>query len=302
MSVIYAGDAVKSPKMAMWWGVGAVAMMAALGGCGSDDVSTGAAEPAPGLDGPVIRHLEAYSNDEEDAEVRGVVEIEGDCLYVALDEIGERYPIVWPAATSWDPDTGRVLLPNGESVSHGDSVYGAGAYRYVDDVEALAGEAAAALAGECVDNQYGEVAVVNNRVEGIGAGDPVVNEEDPGSESIDPLSLDGDWLVNELIVDGVRVELDSQRPITVTVKGEMISGIAACNQYTGAIDWSTGAGTGRFVVSELSWTEMGCETQAMVVEQSFLTALGAVDSYEAADGLYVAMAGAATNFHLVRAD
>jgi hypothetical protein len=34
--------------------------------------------------------------------------------------------------------------------------------------------------------------------------------------------------------------------------------------------------------------------------QGFLTALQAVDSYEAADGLYVAQAGTATNFHLVQ--
>jgi heat shock protein HslJ len=248
-----------------------------------------------------MRHLESYANEGEDAEVRGVVEIEGDCLYVALNEVGERYPIVWPASTSWDPDTGRVLLPNGESVGHGDSVYGGGGYRYVDDVEAVAGGAAADLARECVDNQYGEIAVVNNLARGIGAGDRVVNREEPSRESADPLGLDGDWLVTDLIVDGVRVELNHAWPITVTVEGEVISGTAACNQYMGAIDGSTGAGYGRFVVSELSWTEMGCEAKAMEIEQSFLTALQAVDSYEAADGLYVAKAHAATTFHLVRA-
>ena len=248
-----------------------------------------------------MRHLEPYANEGEDAEVRGVVEIEGDCLYVVLNEVGERYPIVWPASTSWDPDTGRVVLPGGESVGHGDSVYGGGGYRYVDDVEAIAGEAAADLARECVDNQYGEIAVVNNQADGIGAGDRVVNREEPNGESADPLGLDADWLVTDLIVGGVRVELDHAWPITVTVEGEVISGTAACNQYVGAIDGSTGAGFGRFVVSELSWTEMGCEAKAMEIEQSFLTALQAVDSYEAADGLYVAKAHAATNFHLVRA-
>lgn len=108
-------DAVKCSTVAAWWGVGAVAVMTLLGGCGSNVASTDAAGPshddsaiATGLDGPVMHHVGAYANEGEDAEVRGVVEIEGDCLYVALDEVGERYPVVWPASTSWDPDTGRV--------------------------------------------------------------------------------------------------------------------------------------------------------------------------------------------------
>jgi heat shock protein HslJ len=247
-----------------------------------------------------MRHLAPFANEGEAAEVRGVVEIEGDCLYVTLDEVGERYPVVWPASTSWDPSTGRILLPNGDSVGHGDSVYGGGGYRYVDDVAAAAGDAAADRARKCVDNQYGEIAVVNNQADGIGAGGRVVDEEEPSSGSVDALEVDGDWVIEDLIVDGQRVELDSLWPITVTIEGEMISGTAACNQYTGLIDWSAEAGFGRFVVSELSWTEMGCDAQAMEIEQGFLTALQAVDSYEAADGLYVAQTGSATNFHLVQ--
>lgn len=279
-------------------------MIAALAGCGSDEASTEAAEPAradaTGLDGPVMRHLAPFASEGEDAEVRGVVEIEGDCLYIALGEVGERYPVVWPASTSWDPGTRRVMLANGNSVGHGDSVYGGGGYRYVDDVAAAAGEAAADRARECVDNQYGEIAVVNNRADGIGAGDRVVDEKEPSSSSVDALGVDGDWVIEDLIVDGERVELHSSWPITVTIQGEMISGTAACNQYAGVIDWSAEAGFGRFVVSELSWTEMACDAHAMAIEQSFLSALQAVDSYEAADGLYVAHAGSATSFHLIQ--
>ncbi len=307
-AVIYPGDVVKSPKMLAWWGAGAVAVMAALAGCGSNDASIEWAEPASdesaiatGMDGPGMRHQEPYANEGEDAEVRGVVEIEGDCLFVALDEVGERYPVVWPAATSWDPETGRVLLPNGESAGHGDSVYGGGGYYYVDDVAAVAGAAAADLAGACVDNRYGEIAVVNNQVQGIGVGDRAVEEDEQIVESVDSLGLDGDWLVDELTVDGARIALDPSSPITVTVEDGAVSGTAACNRYMGAIDWSSEAGFGRFVVSELSWTKKGCEAQVMKVEQSFLTALQAVDSYEAADGLYVGRADGATNFHLVRA-
>jgi hypothetical protein len=44
----------------------------------------------------------------------------------------------------------------------GASVYGGGGYLYVDDLERLAGPDAARLAAACVDNTYGEIAVVNN--------------------------------------------------------------------------------------------------------------------------------------------
>lgn|GEM_PF-2438999 len=61
-----------------------------------------AAGPAPvedtassAVDGPLIRH--PNRSDGEDwpaAEVRGVLQLEADCLYVFLDEINERYPVV----------------------------------------------------------------------------------------------------------------------------------------------------------------------------------------------------------------
>ena len=82
--------------------------------------------------------------------------------------VGERYPIVWPAGTRWDADTQTIVTPDGESLSAGDEVYGGGGYLYVDDVDRLAGADAAALARRCVDNTYGEIAVVNNSDSAIG--------------------------------------------------------------------------------------------------------------------------------------
>ncbi len=102
------------------------------------------------------------------AEVRGVLELDGECLYVALDEVGERYPVVWPAGTRWDADAQEVVTPQGESMGVGDEVYGGGGYLYVEDVERIAGSQASALAAECVDNAYGEIAVVNNSDTAIG--------------------------------------------------------------------------------------------------------------------------------------
>ncbi len=133
---------------------------------------------------------------------------------------------------------------------------------------------------------------------GLGTADPVV--EVPGDGEVEPVG--GNWLVDELTVDGVRVELDPVWPVTMAVDADTIRGTAACNQYTGVIDVSIDAGYGRFVVSDLSWTEMACEPPAMQIEQAFLSALQVVDSYEAADGLSVAATGVGTNFHLTRPD
>lgn len=96
------------------------------------------------------------------AQVRGRLVVEGDCLYLALDEVGERYPIVWPAGTTWDADHKAVLSPTGVAMPVGSDVSGGGGYLVVADVESLLGSEAAALASRCLDNTYGEIAFVNN--------------------------------------------------------------------------------------------------------------------------------------------
>ncbi len=122
------------------------------------------------VDGPLIRHPnQSDSKEGLAAEVRGVLQLEADCLYVYLDEIDERYPLVWPASTTWDEDNEKVVLATGASVGIGESVYGGGGYFSVDDVERLAGDEAAQRAANCVDNQYGEIAIVNNYDDAIDA-------------------------------------------------------------------------------------------------------------------------------------
>ena len=116
-----------------------------------------------------MRYPEPSSSQEGmTAEVRGVLELDGECLYVALNEVGERYPIVWPAGTRWDADNQAVVTSRGETMPVGDEVYGGGGYLYVGDVERIAGPQASALAAKCVDNIYGEIAVVNNADTAIG--------------------------------------------------------------------------------------------------------------------------------------
>jgi hypothetical protein len=120
------------------------------------------------LDGPVIRYPQRSGDTEQLAAlVSGVLQLEGPCLYVLSHESGERYPVVWPAGTHWDEASNSVVSPTGEPMPIGGEVSGGGGYFYVPDVEHLVGPEAASLASQCVDNQYGEIAMVNNLDTGI---------------------------------------------------------------------------------------------------------------------------------------
>jgi hypothetical protein len=125
------------------------------------------------VDGPVIRYPQRSDDTEQLAAlVRGTLQLEGPCLYLASLEAGERYPVVWPAGTRWDEANNSVVSPTGELMAIGGEVTGGGGYFYVPDVEHLVGPEAASLASKCVDNRYGEIAMVNNLDTGIGPAKP----------------------------------------------------------------------------------------------------------------------------------
>jgi hypothetical protein len=115
--------------------------------------------------GPVMRYPRR-SNDNMGmaALIRGGLQLEGMCLYIAAtDVVGERYPVLWPGGTTWDEQNNSVLPPVGAPIPIGSRVEGGGGFLYVSDVERLAGPDAAARASSCVDNTYGEIAVFNNQ-------------------------------------------------------------------------------------------------------------------------------------------
>ena len=120
------------------------------------------------VDGPVMRYPTPPSDDDGmAAEVRGMLQLDGECLYIYLDEAGERYPVLWPIGTRWDEQNQAVIPPAGSPMPVGSDVYGSGGYLSAADIERLAGSDAAALASSCVDNKYGEIAVVNNQPDAI---------------------------------------------------------------------------------------------------------------------------------------
>ena len=148
------------------------------------------AAPGSGVDGPLLRHLAPETADGEAAEIVGTLELEDDCLYLRSEDGGERYPIVWPKRTRWDSGQEAVILPNGDHVGMTDRVSGGGGYHGVDGVAGAAGPEAAALAERCLDNAFGEVAIVNNQQDGIrragGADQPEVDTDQSGGVTVQP--------------------------------------------------------------------------------------------------------------------
>ncbi len=157
-----------------------IAMLLVLAACGDMATSTTdspTSTPTPStisdreaaVDGPVMRYPQPSSSKEGMAAmVQGVLQLEAGCLYIVQSDIGQRFPVLWPAGTRWDEQNQTVVSPVGEVMQMGDPVEGGGGFLYVADVERLAGSAASALAAECVDNTYSEIAVVNNIDTAIG--------------------------------------------------------------------------------------------------------------------------------------
>ena len=114
-----------------------------------------------GVDGPVIEGNRRSGG--EDAEVAGVVQIEGDCIYLSRPDTDARYPVIWPKGTSWDADESAIDLPGrSELVRAGDSVYGGGGYHKEGTLEHHTTDEGIDLALRCVDNEHGEIAVFNS--------------------------------------------------------------------------------------------------------------------------------------------
>ena len=144
-------------------------------GCGPDQIFPAIEEACAaftvptGLVGPLMRYPNPAPVDEPGmaAQIRGVLQHEGDCLYIQDTGSGERYPILWPAGTGWAAYNASVIPPGGEPIPVGAEVLGAGGFLNVSSIETLADSDAYQRALECVDNTYDEVAVVNNQPDAI---------------------------------------------------------------------------------------------------------------------------------------
>ena len=130
--------------------------------------SSTTADDLKAIDGPVMRYpTTASTSGGLTTLLQGVLEVEGECLYLVQDAISQRFPIVWPAGTHWDAPTRSVVSPAGAVMPLGAAVEGRGGYFYLSDVNHLAGAAAWNLASKCVES-IGQIAVVDNSAAAIG--------------------------------------------------------------------------------------------------------------------------------------
>lgn len=94
------------------------------------------------------------------AEVKGTVVFDSDtgCLLLELESV--RYPLVWPAGTTWRSDPPGVRLEDGQVVEPGTTVYGGGGYLDRGGIEWMAGATVADAAEACA-GPTGEIAIFN---------------------------------------------------------------------------------------------------------------------------------------------
>ena len=95
----------------------------------------------------------------------------------------------------------------------------------------------------------------------------------PSSSVAGPIELTGDWQLASGAVDDVPFPMPAGAEVTLTVKGTMIGGRAACNHYGGDLVVDAD-GTPRFNVT--SMTEMACEEPAMAAESAFLAVMSRI--------------------------
>ena len=115
---------------------------------------------AGGVNGPVIEGNRRSSG--EDAGIFGVLEIDGDCLYLSQAGADWRHPVIWPHGTKWDPRESAVVLPGRTLVHEGDEISGGGGFHTEENLSGFTSQEGVDLALSCVDDEFGEVAVFNS--------------------------------------------------------------------------------------------------------------------------------------------
>ncbi|MCI0425688.1 MAG: META domain-containing protein [Actinobacteria bacterium] len=102
-----------------------------------------------------------------------------------------------------------------------------------------------------------------------------------GSDFAD--SIEGNWILESGSGDGGPLLILDDHPITLTLDGAQIGGVAACNLFGG--NYRVGS-TGNFqIVEGLAITEMDCSPpEVMDSESQFMTAILAVDKVALVEG------------------
>lgn len=125
-----------------------------------------------------------------------------------------------------------------------------------------------------------------------GCASPATSAE-PSAARGDPA---GAWQLTSATVDGRRLELLEDHPVTAIIEGSTIGGRAACNGYGGRIELTAGG----IAIDELVSTDMACAPDGvMAFEADYLGALARVRSLEAA-GDELILTGGGVELHFAR--
>jgi len=93
--------------------------------------------------------------------------------------------------------------------------------------------------------------------------------------SPDEVNIDGSWVLVDGSWESQEIPIDADKPITLEIDGDHISGKAACNSYGGDLTTDNAS----FETSGVFQTEMACLPEAvMEAERIYMGALGAVDT------------------------
>jgi heat shock protein HslJ len=85
-------------------------------------------------------------------------------------------------------------------------------------------------------------------------------------------SLDGAWVLTSGDVDGTALDLTVDRPVTLTLDGDKVTGSSACNLYFA--DLTVDGDTVTF--GTIGGTEMACQDDVMNLEGRYLAALARI--------------------------
>lgn len=130
----------------------------------------------------------------------------------------------------------------------------------------------------------------------VGEGTLVLSASDGSAalEFVEPppvidASLIGSWLLDSIGDAQVVSSIVAGTEPTLDITDTEISGSTGCNSFFGSLNWDT---DGTFRVSEMGWTEIGCEQGIMRQEQAILeTLLDATSFRIEGDRLLIETAG-----------
>ncbi|MEL0000033.1 MAG: hypothetical protein VW623_07975 [Acidimicrobiaceae bacterium] len=125
-----------------------------------------AAFPDGTIDGPVMRHLPPFDAASDAAEILGTLVLEDACLLLVSLQ-GSRFPIVWPAGTTWDAEGQAVVLHSDARVEIGSDIEGTGGYADTEQVVRWLGDEVAELAERCVESEVDEVVYLENTPDAV---------------------------------------------------------------------------------------------------------------------------------------